>query len=219
MFSNVTDIKRNSMVQARKLLGLLDEEGIDAVIAGGFVRDYLLGGEPRDIDLYISCKHFDRAYKLLREADYDSMTEDQVTFFSARTDEYEHQMIQMQAEFEGGARFKEDYPALAHMPINLIGLRNDTTAWVEIDGPEIIDKFNMSLSQVYIQLGIGDIIGYGPLVVESMKNRENMVLRETWGIDGTIKAVNKFRVKYPEWLVVMKDGTLYTEDKLRATQE
>ena len=194
---------------AHELCVALAANGIPAVVAGGFCRDYLLGGPIRDIDLYVRIDYFDAVYSYVRNVrDGDAYNQDTVKFFSNNTEEYEHQCIQAQIEFESGPVFKDTYPELAEFPVNLIALRNDTEVQAEIDGEWITDRFNMSLSQAWID-NTGPSVQYRPKFHTDVRMVQNTVLRDDWGHAGTIKAVEKFQKKYPTFTVVNPDGTAW----------
>ena len=201
----------NKILELRQFLVMIQDWGVPAVVAGGFLRDYLNDKPIRDIDLYVSCDYFDELYAKLREPHpYEAYNQDTFMFFSRNTDEYDHQMIQCQTEFEGGDTFKTMYPALSDHPINLIGLRNDTEVQAPVHGQSITNYFNLSLSQAWLSAG-DQFIRYTPMFRRDIKLRQNTVLRSEWGNEGTIKAVHKFKQKYPDWTITNQDGTLWDE--------
>lgn len=211
MYSNT-----NKVHELRQFLTYVREHGFPAVVAGGFLRDYLNDKPIRDIDLYISCGYFENLYRILREAHpYEAYNHDTFSLFARNTDEYDHQMIQCQTEFEGGPTFQAQFPALAGHPINLIGLRDDTEVQAKVDGESITRCFNLTMSQVWVS-DTDQFIRYTPQFRIDMKLKQNTVLRSKWGHEGTIKAVNKFTAKYPEWVIVNPDGTVWDETEFRA---
>lgn len=194
------------------LLKLLDDLGVPAVIAGGFCRDYVCHRPIRDIDLYVSCLDFNEVYMKLREAEDTVFNKDTLRLVSTNTEEYGHQYIQCCIEFEGGEAFKKQFPELADFPINLIGLRHDSEVKAEIDGASIVSRFNLSMSQAWIDAD-SSTCRYSQNFVRDARLAQNTVLRSDWGHETTVQNILKFKRKYPDVTIVNADGTRWYADE------
>lgn len=178
----------------KEVIGLLADNGISSVIAGGFMRDNALGRPWRDIDLYVDQVYFGRAYTLLLpETEAVPVTEDNILaalatetpfkVFSSDSPEYKHQSIQTQVEFTS--------TVMDGALVNLIGLHTGTPT-----PSTVIGCFNLGICMAATD-------GYSGLLHERFlrdaADQKITMYREEWGYEGTMKNWVKLQKKYPGW--------------------
>lgn len=211
MSDNQTFNRRTSC--AGHLLRYLSDRGIEAVIAGGFMRDALFERPFRDIDLYISERDYDKAQTVL----FGGRAEEDPEFFTNGHPEYEHQSISRHEERYVLPNLTHLWPALnlETAQIDLIGLRWDSTVKADVDGREIISRFNIGINQIAMQLVNGkplEVVWTLAFVADRVDKRIT-ILRNTWGQDATARGVRKVEAKYPGWTPRMADGSAYNEQE------
>lgn len=182
------------------LVGLQDALSLKkpVIVAGGAVRDFLNDRPVRDIDTYCSEQDFANiAWHLCPKPDKDTLfTQVQKAWETRNEEEYRHQSISVRLELQTTSRW----------PIDLIGLRDDSTVTSMITAEEVTSKFNIGFSQVAY------VSGY-PMIYSSeaykKDNRDQTltVLREEWGLPATQAAVEKVLKKYPAFRPVFADGS------------
>lgn len=179
-----------------KLLSFINNEtGVFPVIAGGAVRDGILGGPVRDIDMYVGSKEFSRVrYYLFEYAN-------QIMVHQQGSDEYDHQYIWYQQEGELTGELHDDFPLVCKHPINLIGVKAEHYGGM-IDGNAITRLFNLSTSQCWIGMDatVGWELGYSSGFEWSVQHGVCEILREYWGKEGTARCAQKLVDKYPTLL-------------------
>jgi hypothetical protein len=195
------------MTDAERLIADLQNIGVQAVIAGGYCRDTILGGPIRDIDLYIDHGHWYAARTYL----FDTAGEFPVcTSFIQGDPEYDHQYIYNQFEHAAGTFCIAKYTdmRLHERPINLIGVKAAAYAG-GITGVSITSLFNLTTSQCWVDgNGYGQSAAFNTLLPHKVLK----VTRAGWGRDGTGSCIIKFLTKYPDWRVAC-DGKIYEGKK------
>lgn len=192
--------------ELRELQNWLGERGHKAVVCGGALRDEFNIKPVRDIDLYVDSNEWTKIYDLLTDVTWNYAN---VEWFQNGDDAYEHQYIQMHEEFDLSDHLKAVWPEIANHKIDLVGLRNDSTVTADIDGRQIAERFNLGMSQIWLE---PQGVRFTQQFADDMRNRVNTVLRTDWGFEGTRKAADKFLAKYPDWQVVGPDGKVFDFD-------
>lgn len=197
---------------ADSLTSLLDyvyeRTSVAGIIAGGAVRDGILGGSVRDIDLYVPANQFyevgTELYVNKSETSQEELLLDFAdiggcTTFVQGDAEYDHQYIWHTREDTMSKELSTMFPALRDYPVNLIGV--DAGAYGgSISGQAIVSLFNLSTSQCWMEARReGFITGYSGEFKTSVETRVCKILRSSWGRTGTVKAVKKFLDKYPDF--------------------
>lgn len=196
------------MEHAKSLLEHFEDNGIYAFIAGGFIRDNLLGGPWRDIDIYVDANSFTAACELVHENGVGYTKEDAQVFHSGDA-EYDHQSISRRREWDCHDGVESVWGK--KFLIDIIGIIPD----IFVDGPNmVVDKFNMSLSQVWMDWN--GQVHYTKLAGDDYKARCCTVLREDWGHEKTAKGIRKLKSKYPDLPIIMQDGRPYSEAEFLA---
>lgn len=187
------------------LVNYLARFGIQAVVCGGAIRDALLGGPVRDIDLYVAINQFEDAARKLWPTLWPEDTWDRPSPWSHAEHlkkgdgEYDHQSIHGHLEL-----------------IHEYGLINLIAVDMRVTVDNVIGKFNIALNQ--IGLGVGGV-DFTSECYSDIRNGTATVLRENWGVAGTQNAVRKLRDKYPNLEFKFSDGNAYSDKELeyRAT--
>ncbi|QWY83417.1 hypothetical protein [Rhizobium phage RHph_X3_9] len=180
--------------EATRFVTDLFDMDFDTVIAGGFVRDTLLGGEVRDIDLYC----YEDDYGVLAEYLFGPEWFRDMRYFQQGDDEYDHQYISQQVERKPVHRLVQQYPEillLGQRPINLIGIGQGTV----VTGECVTGLFNLTSSQAWIdRSGLHTSNGFDV----GSQHKMVQVLRSEWGREGTARCLRKFLAKYPAYKVI-----------------
>lgn len=212
---NIPDRRIEETVRFLDLV--FDRTNVLPVVAGGFVRDALIGGPARDIDMYVDASDYSEVLEFLKKPIPMEAGENLIDFldrqgagveqFSKGHDAYDHQYIQMHEEFEVTDELKTEFPLLfTDRKIDLIALREPQT------GDQIISKFNIGISQCYILMdGQGYVVETTPAFDADRQFQTITVLRDTWGREATAKSVAKIVAKYPHYQAVHRDGSYYDE--------
>lgn len=182
---------------------LWDEGQVRAFICGGAARDTILGGEIRDIDVYISHEKFAKAREVLTGKHVDAwddmcseFPESLAVTMQQGDEEYDHQYIWVQEELT--------IPEYSH-PINLIGVHEDAYDRLAdgFSAESIVSLFNLTTSQAWFDRE-GTVRSTFAFDVSQLNKCVN-ITREDWGQEGTKRCVIKFLQKYPEWRVSVPD--------------
>lgn len=204
-----------------KLLSYIqDRTGEFCVIAGGAVRDGILGGSVRDIDIYVD----NNSFNAVEGAVYGPVdprtwydTDPNINTFQQGEDEYDHQYIWVQKEDASGDELRSAIPALSDYPINLIGV-NAAAYGAMIDGKSIVSLFNLTTSQCYIDYDVavgGWVLGYSEGFRISHDAHLCRILRTSWGREGTVRTATKFLEKYPSFALDIPNYGIYREGEWR----
>ncbi|QPC44945.1 hypothetical protein HW532_20930 [Kaustia mangrovi] len=168
--------------QGQDLLKWLAGMEIVAYICGGYVRDSITGNQYRDVDIYVSEEHFANASISLRRRGICA-TEDM-----SNTDEYIHQSVSMQEEFNVKDSVAAQFPILNGHAVNLVGIHSGFTL------TNIVDRFNLGICQAGLS--------HNALYTTEAFNRDRQdhmitLLRTDWGHEASLKQFIKLQQKYP----------------------
>lgn len=180
---------------AHNLLKYLDDNGVPAVICGGYARDTIFSKPIRDVDLYISEQHYNFTAGHLGNVDVNA----RVANIELEEDDphYVHQSIKLQEEFLLVVEHADF--ALPTNRINLIGLNDNSAVTVE----DITARFNLGICKAGIDLT-------GIKVTDDFradyKDKQITLLRADWGHEATLKQFIKLQAKYPWPMRVRKQN-------------
>lgn len=171
-------------------------DDVHVAIAGGAVRDAIMGSDCRDIDTYV----IDGYAETLREYIWPANRPEAAVFQQGDL-EYDHQSIQECLEaITTNPDLIEKFPFLAEKPVNLVVLKPHN------DVLDVINVFNLGPSQALVSAH--PLHGF-KISEQFLKDRENdtcTVLRLDWGQRYTQKTIEKLLVKYPHLKVVLPNG-------------
>lgn len=203
---------RNAMLLSACNLQKFIDLNWGGTICGGFPRDMKLRRTPRDIDLYVSIKDFTQVQNYLRGGSHYMSMDPDIKWKPNGEEGYEHSYVEVCREFELCAGLKTLFPSIAHLPINLIGLRWDCNVRADTDGKSVTNLYNLGLSQAWLNPDAGsldDVIETSELFDRDAGAGRITVLRDTWGINATKAQLQKLTgpgAKYEGYTVYWPNG-------------
>lgn len=168
---------------AQALLSYLSVHGVPAVICGGYARDTIFNKEIRDVDLYVSERHYNATASMLAVPWSARLKGD----LDEKDPRYIHASIRRQEEFtiSSGHDF-----ILPTQTINLVGLHEASTISVE----DVTFRFNLGICKAGIdENGIKVTDDFR----SDYKDKQITLLRTDWGHEASLKQFIKLQSKYP----------------------
>jgi hypothetical protein len=181
------------VISALALLKKINQAGYKSVICGGYVRDTICDKAIRDIDLYICGGDYSGVRSFLSDEPWAAMT------FDEGSNEYQHQAIVKQEEFELKPELHADLPTHT---INLIGLRDDYHD-KNLNVSAVIGRFNLGICKAGIEMSSGRIVIEDEFR-RDYKDKQITLYRTDWGYEASLKQFIKLQAKYPWPLRVHK---------------
>jgi hypothetical protein len=181
------------VISALALLKKINQAGYKSVICGGYVRDTICDKPIRDIDLYICGGDYSGVRSFLSDEPWAAMT------FDEGSNEYQHQAIVKQEEFELKPELHADLPTHT---INLIGLRDDYHD-KNLNVSAVIERFNLGICKAGIEMSSGRIVIEDEFR-RDYKDKQITLYRTDWGYEASLKQFIKLQAKYPWPLRVPK---------------
>jgi hypothetical protein len=166
------------------------------VIAGGFVRDTIMGVEHRDVDIYCPEEAWDRVQS---HTLYDT-PKDQ--WEAEESEAYIHQSISLQYEADVLPILALRWPVLfkGHKA-NIIGLNDHA----DCSGPDIVSRFNFGICQAWLDY---QSYGVSEAFKSDVRNKQITLLRTDWGREASERQYEKLRQKYPWPMVECTSSTI-----------
>lgn len=178
-------------VQAKRIdaaVGLLKWLGTHypAVICGGYARDTICEKPIRDIDLYV-CGSMFYDVKDAVAVSYPFLHE--CCAVEEHSDAYQHQSIHLQREFELKPDLVRRFGFETDI-VNIIGLSDGAAISVQ----DVTSRFNLGICQAGIDTS--GVITFGHFAADR-QDEQITLLREDWGLEGTMRQYEKLQAKYP----------------------
>lgn len=176
---------RQFRVDVRRLRTMLRSDNF--VIAGGYLRDMVLGKKPKDFDVYYGGP--------LLPGIEDLQTLESKTLTTG-DDQYEHNYICTIKKVSGH-----------RLPIEIIQL---TLPVVHVTGKGIADKFSLGLSKIAFDPKTGLYVA--PEFLEDANNRTLTIRDRGWGEEGVISHAKRIADKYPDYVFKDPDNLMHPID-------
>lgn len=183
-FNGLQIQKLKSYDDCVKLLKSLNKQpGIDAVVAGGWVRDKLNGLEPKDIDIFV----------MDGNQQFVKYTMEREGFFHDTPRYYgNYENCDMRDDVEGVLKYK-DYDL-------------DIIFMEQLDIEEVVENFDVSVCQVWAVLEGDDLVMYASK--DFMDWKEKGIIYQYTDIPTTEDHLNRVREKYDVELTPKLSGDM-----------
>jgi hypothetical protein len=183
------------ITSAQALIAFLADMNVTAVICGGYARDTICDKPIRDVDLYVSERDFWIAAVAVSGLGPKEIKNDpRAIDVDEKSDEYQHQSIRQQREFD--LRADKDF-TLPTRIINVIGLKEHN----DISVADVTSRYNLGICKAGID---AERISVTDDFRSDYKDKQITLLRTGWGHEATMKQFLKLQAKYPWPLRVPK---------------
>jgi len=166
---------RKQMIIGQALLQQIKQFIPDAVIAGGYVRDHVLGGKFKDIDVFIPVKNFQSFNLTLSKLKIDGLTKADVI-----------------NQYKGYKTFYTSDFLFHNIPVQIIGHRITEGGFAE----RLLESFNYDIDKMYYD-GTDTIISDVAEVDKKNKTCTLSSLKEMSYLTTALKKYERFKEKYP----------------------